>query len=179
MRDRPACNPDQRKLVRGREVVLEIVEVLFVLDFDHEFAGKSPQLPGPGVGGDGNEQLLGCGCHGCGMLQNEGTGKPAESACDTFDGNVDGAAGFRIARRKHLALARGFQIAMELLANRETCDRSGGFEIGRRLGNDFDVEGADGMRRHGAFFLRVASGGTQGRENDREEPKQNTLFRPR
>jgi hypothetical protein len=133
--------------------VLEVVEVLFVFDFDDEFAGEANELAGAGIRGDGDEHLLRGGGHRGGVLQNEGTGAAMERASDAFDGDVGGGAGFGVAGGEHLSLASGFEVAVQFFVEGEAGDGSGGFKVGRRLRSDFDFKGAGGVRGHGSLFL--------------------------
>src|SRR5882672_236190 len=104
-------------LVGIGESVGEIVGMLAVGDLDVHFAGEAGELAGPGVGHDGDAELQRAARHGAGVLQDEGAGAAVERGANALDGDVAGGAFDGCTGGEHLALAGGFEVAVDLFLN--------------------------------------------------------------
>src|SRR5882672_9090062 len=148
-------------LVGIGERVGEVVGMLAVGDLDVHFAVEAGELAGAGVGDDRDAELQGAAGHSAGVLQDEGTGAAVERAADAFDGDVASGAFDRCAGGEHLALAGGFEVAVDLLVDSHAAERGVvGFVVGGLRGHFYfkrsgGISGHDGAFLRGSGILRV------------------------
>src|SRR5882672_1421790 len=147
-RKRPAAG-----LVGIGERVGEVVGMLAVGDLDVHFAGEAVEVAGAGVGDDGDAELQRAAVHGAGVLQDEGTGAAVERAADALDGDVAGGALDGCTGGEHLALAGGFEVAVDLFLNGHAAE-SGviGFVLGGLRGQ-FHIKRSGRMSGQDDAFL--------------------------
>ena len=135
------------------ESVGEVVGMLAVGDLDVHFAGEAGELAGAGVGDDGDAELQRATVHGAGVLQDEGAGAAAERPANALDGDVTGGALDRCAGGEHLALAGGFEVAVDLFVEGHAAEGGGvGFVFGGLRGH-FYFKRSGGVSGHGGTFL--------------------------
>lgn len=156
--DKPAL-----RSFRGKGIG-EIVEVLAVLDDDFHCAVEAGELTGAGVGNHDHIQVVDTVLHGPVVLQKERARAALERSGDALDGDVaTGAFGWPTTSQ-HFTLTSGFEITVNLLVARETCN---GIFIefeGRVEGGDFYVEGAGSVTGHWSILL--SGDGTYGQEQE-------------
>src|SRR5882762_8103410 len=131
----------------------EVVGVSAVGDLDGHGAGEADELACAGVGDDGDAELRSAAVHGAGMLQDEGAGAAAERAVDALHRDVTGGAFDGCTGGKHLALAGGFEIAVDLFVNGHAGEGAVvGFVFGGLRGQ-FHIKRSGGVSGHGGAFL--------------------------
>ncbi len=133
------------------EGVREVVGVLAVGDLDVHGAGETGELAGGGVGDDGDAELQRAAVHGACVLQDERAGVAVERAADAFDGDVAGGAFDRCSGGEHLALAGGFEVAVDLFVNGHAGEGVS-FVLGGLRGH-FYFKCSGGVSGHSCAFL--------------------------
>ena len=135
------------------EGVGEVVGMLAVGDLDVHFAGEAHELGGAGVGDDGDAELQRAAVHGAGVLQDEGASAAVERTADALDGDVAGGAFDRCSGGEHLALAGGFEVAVDLFFEGHAAEGGVvGFVFGGLRGH-FYIKCSGGMGGNGGVFL--------------------------
>src|SRR6266849_8500249 len=138
------------------QCVFEVIGVLAVGDDDRHCScdASEPSRARAGHHCDGDLKLSLI--HRAIVLEGEGTAVAVEGSGDALDCHVTGSALGGVAGPKHLAFARGLEIAVELLVERIAANAnvyactSGG--VIRRKRGGFYLEGSGGVEWHGGIL---------------------------
>jgi len=122
------------------------------------FSGETDELTGAGVGDDGNAHFWKPAIQRAGVLQGEGSdagaGGGAKSSGDALDGDITGRAFGFGGGGEHLALAGGFEIAVESFVEGQAANGRVADLIVLRLRGHLDFESSRGVSGHGSSLLR-------------------------
>ncbi len=130
---------------------------------DGHFSGEVDELAGAGVGDDGDAELRSAARHGPGVLEDEGSGVAVKGAGDDFKGDVASRALDGCSGGEHGAFADGFEVAVELLVEKETAEGVASGSGVRGLRERLYFKDSFGIGQHvdpfeyrGGLFLRLS-----------------------
>jgi len=138
-------------------------------------SGETDELTGAGIGDDSDAQFWNPAIQRAGVLQGEcadaGAGGAAKSSADALNGDITGRAFHFGGGGEHLALAGGFEIAVESFVEGQAANGGVADLIVLGLRGHFDFECSGGVNGHGSSLLRwseLSSDNASGREAERD-----------